>query len=261
MGGKLGDFLHSLYAVKEISKLSGSTANVYMYDIGWEFGIHNSYTELKPILEMQSYINKLSILENYELNPIQTSAQNTPIKVYDIKLCINGYIDLGSYIRSEWLYKVCWSELYSKTFGFNIDKEDMSWISYPKIDKNLIGKVLIHRRHNSARLNTSFPYHSLLERYGNRAVFVGSSNDDYIQFPYKDLVEFYKISTLDEWFTAINTCDLMISNLTGPAVIAHSMNKQRIIELPNTADAIHCIGEEKYSSNIQWYLSENLHTL
>jgi hypothetical protein len=260
MGGKLGDFLHAMYAVKQLSEVRAEPANVYMYDIGWEYGIQNTHAELQPILEQQSYINSLAILRNYELDPIQTPSQSTPIRVYDIELCMNGFIDLGGYIRSPFLYKNCWSEIYSKTFNFEISK-DAAWISYPHIDENLQGKVLIHRRYNPIRLNKSFPYAELIEKYKDNIVFIGSSDQDYFNFPYKNDVEFYKISTLHQWFSAINTCEMIVSNLTAASVIAHSMDKKRIIELPTTPDATHCMGEEAYSKNIQWYLNKELNTV
>lgn len=254
MGGKLGDFLHSMYAVKQLSK--DVLANVYMYDIGWEHGIHNTLSELKPILETQSYVNRLSILKNYDLHPVQTAQQSKPILVYDLELSMNGFTDLGAYIRSPLLYKACWTEIYSKTFNFDISDE-YAWISYPKINPELVGKIIVHRRYNPARLNAAFPYEELIESYEDRMIFVGSSESDYNNFPHKGKMPFYKVTTLDDWFSAVNSCETMISNLTAPTVIAHAMDKKRIIELPNSADAVHCIGEEKYSNNIFWYLNNN----
>ncbi len=48
-GGKLGDFLHSLFAVKNLCDQQKCKADVYMVDIGWDFGIENTYRELQPI--------------------------------------------------------------------------------------------------------------------------------------------------------------------------------------------------------------------
>jgi len=260
MGGKLGDFLHAMFAVKHICKEQNIKANIYMYDIGWEFGINNTYLELKPIMLNQDYVNSFNILENYELDQEQTSEKNSPIKIYDYNLLSNGYIDLGSYIRSEWLYKTCWSELYSKTFNFSIDK-DYSWIKYSTIDEKFIGKVLIHRRNNPIRMNNNFPYLEILERYKDNILFISSSDKDYEVFPYKENIPFLKVNTLDQWFTAINSCSLIISNLSSPAVMAHAIDKLRIIELPNVIDIIHTVGEEKYSKNIHWYLDNDHHNL
>jgi hypothetical protein len=235
MGGRLGDFLHSLFAVKHICQHNGTKANVYMYDIGWEFGIQNTHAELKPILEQQSYINELLISDGPK----------------------EGSIDLGQYINSPWLYKTCWSELYSKTFDFPIN-EEYKWINWGKINPDLEGKVLIQRKANVMR-NPSFPYDRVLDEYGDENIlFISSNINDYNEFPYNNRIKFYKVITLDEWFTAINSASLVIANLSAPAVIAHAMDKPRIIELPYTPDANHCMGEEQYSKNVYWFQNENL---
>jgi hypothetical protein len=257
MGGKLGDFLHSIFAVKQICQHKNIKADIYMYDIGWEFGIKNTYAELKPILEQQDYINSLNILQNYNLDPIQNPQQSTPIEVKDEKILAEGYIDLGNYIRSPWLYRACWSDIYSRTFDFPIN-EEYQWIKYDKINPDLKDKVLIQRKANVMR-NPAFPYEHIIDEYGtDNVLFVSSTEKDYNEFPYKDKIEFYKVITLDEWFTAINSASVVVANLSAPAVMAHAMDKQRIIELPIEPDAYHCMGEEQYSKNIHWFLNEKL---
>lgn len=260
MGGKLGDFLHAMFAVKQICLDKKIKANIYMYDIGWEFGIKNTHSELLPIMLEQDYVNSFSILESYEIDSIQTPENNTPIRVLDKKLISEGYIDLGGYIRSPWLYKTCWSELYSKTFNFPISK-NYSWISYQKINKELEDKVLIHRRNNPVRLNHDFPYDQILDQYKDRLIFVSGNQSDYEAFQYKDRIPFLKIVTLEDWFTSINSCSLIVSNLSSPAVMAHAIDKLRIIELPNIIDSVHCIGEEKYSNNVHWYINNQHNNL
>jgi hypothetical protein len=106
--------------------------------------------------------------------------------------------------------------------------------------------------------NPTFPYEFVLDSYGdNNVLFISSTEKDYDEFPYKDRIKFYKVTTLDEWFTAINSAGLVVANLSAPAVMAHAMDKPRIIELPIEPDAYHCIGEEQYSKNIHWFLNEN----
>lgn len=258
MGGKLGDFLHALFAVKCICHQHNTKANVYMYDIGWEFGIQNTYKELYDIIINQDYINSFDILTEYEIDPIQTSEQNTPIRINNAKILNDGYIDLGNYIRSPWLYKACWSDLYSKTFNFNITDE-YKWLSYDKIDTSLQNKVLIHRRNNPVRINNEFPYDHVLETYKDNVIFISSDRKDYDAFNRE--IPFLQVSTLDEWFTSINSCSMIISNLSSPAVIGHALDKLRIIELPNIPDAAHCIGEEQYSKNIHWFLNNTVNNL
>jgi hypothetical protein len=54
---------------------------------------------------------------------------------------------------------------------------------------------------------------------------------------------------------------MLIANLSAPAAIGHALDKKRIIELPNQIDFMHCIGEERYSDNVYWFLNENTHNL
>jgi hypothetical protein len=259
MGGKLGDFIQSLITVKGLCSKYNKKANLYMCDIGWDFGINNVYKELYPIIMYQEYINDFKILQNYYLDPIQTPSKNTPIQIFDEKIIKEGYIDLGSYIRSPYLYKNCWSEIFSKTFDFSIYNNN-KWIDYNKINDLLIDKILIHRKH-TMRTNNSFPYNNILNEYKDNLIFISSNEKDYENFPYKSNVPFLKMETLDDWFTSINSCYMIISNLTGPAAIAHAIDKLRIIELPENADAYHCIGEEKYSNNVHWYVNDLNHNL
>lgn len=254
MGGKLGDFLHAMFAVRGICLRDGVRANIYMVDIGWEFGIENTHRELKNIMLKQEYVSSFNILKNYYLDPIQTPTQSSPIVVFDDIINNQGYIDLGNYIRSPFLYKKCWSELYSNTFDFPIPSE-YAWIRYDGINKDLENKILIQRKAHNLR-NQDFPYEDIIKTYGkDNIVFISSSDKDYDEFQWKQ-VPFYKLKSLDDWFTAINSAALVVANLSAPAVIAHALDKPRIIELPDTLDAIHCIGEENYSKNIYWFFNE-----
>ena len=121
-------------------------------------------------------------------------------------------------------------------------------------------KVLVHRK-NGLRINQSFPYKEILKEYKEKLVFISSNEKDYETFPYKNSIPFLKMETLNDWFTSINSCEMIVSNLTGPTAIANAMNKLRIIELPNTADIYHTIGEDKFSKNIYWYLDNQTNNL
>ena len=257
IAGKLGDFLHSLFAVKNLCEQNKYKANIYMVDIGWDFGIENTYQELRPILKKQEYINDVFILTDYYLDPIQTPERNSPIQVFNEQLKKEGYI-FNEYIKSSLLYKTCWSEIYENFYNFK--STQAQWFVYDKYDENLKGKILVHRKNNDMK-NETFPWEKICNQYKDNLIFISSNIADYDNFPWKEKMPFKSIVTLDDWFTSINSCEMIISNLTGPTDIAHALDKKRIIELPNRLDAMHCIGEEKYSHNIFWYLNENLHNL
>lgn len=261
MGGKLGDFIHSLYAVKGICENKNAKANIYIVDIGWDFGIDNTYLELLPIIIKQTYVKNFTILDKkyYKLDPIQTPQQNTPIQIHVPHLIEQGWVDLGDYIRSPHLYKTAWTNLFSYTFNFP-RSIDSWWIQHNNIDSKFSNKVVIHRK-NGVRLNENFPYEQIINQYGGDIIFVSSNDIDYTMFPYNKNIPYFKLETICDWFDCINSSALFISNLTGPAAIAHSLDKLRIIELPNTVDAFHCMGEELYSNNIYWFLNHKITNL
>jgi len=256
IGGKLGDFLHSMFAVKSICRQNGTKANVYLIDFGFSFGGENTRLELYDILMQQDYMNSFELLKECEVDPIQNPHQNSPVRVFNQKLLDEGYVALTGYIASPWLYKACWSDLYSFTFDFKIPN-DYSWISYDKINPELKGKVLIHRKDEEWRVNRSFPHDAIIEKYKGNVMFISSSQADYDAFRRPD-IPFLKVTTLEEWFTSINSCLMLVSNLSSPAAMAHSLDKLRIIESPYILDANHFIGEEKYSNNFYWYINEDL---
>lgn len=259
VGGKLGDFLLGLYGAKGLSDLTGSPINVYMIDIGWEFGFENTYNALYPILMKQSYISDFQMLSECEFNPVQTPDENSPIKVYNKKLLEDGFV-VDDYLNSPLLYKKCWSEIYSDLFKFPITYPN-SWIEYDTVDTTLKNKVIIHRKYSPERFSSTFPYEQIIKENIDNVIFASTNILDYENFTYNDMLPFLKIDTIEDWYKVINSCQMYVGNLTAPVVIAHSIDKMRIIELPDNGDAYHWAGESMYSSNVYWYLSDQFNNL
>ena len=115
---------------------------------------------------------------------------------------------------------------------------------------------------NGQLVHKKSPFQDLINYYGKeKFLFVSTKYSDYKNFQYNNCMPFYEVDTLERWFTIINSCSMLISNLTGIAVIGHSLDKIRILELPYSDDVAHIIGEEKYSKNIFWYLNEKINNL
>jgi hypothetical protein len=243
IGGKLGDFIHSMFAVKSICERDNTSANIYMYDDEWERDIAMTYAELKPIILNQKYIKSIHILENNDINN-----------------CPEPYINFSIFRSSEWIYRMCWTEFMSNTYGFSIPTT-YSWLTHDYVNDEFKDKVLLFRKNHFGRINDVFPYSQIIEEYGEDLLFVSLTEDDYNAFPYRDMIPFRKIHTLHELFTAINSCKLIVGNLSAPMAIAHALDKLRVIELPHTVDANHCVGEEKYSKNVFWFLSPQIHNM
>jgi hypothetical protein len=257
--GKLGDFIHMMFAMKHLCEKNNTLANVYLYDApgGWEFGIETSYKELYDLVMSQPYVKSFQILTNLKIVNENSNIVSGPIEVYDEKLLKEGYIHLEDFMRSAYLYKNCWTEILSKTFDFEIS-QPYNWIQFDKIDPLFTDKIIINRRYSHSRINNDFPYNQIIEEYKGNVIFISTQEKDYDLFPYKDQCTFYQITDIINWFTVINSCALYIGNLSAPSSIASSLDKRRIIELPQTADIYHWIGEEKYSSNIGWFVNNNL---
>jgi hypothetical protein len=249
MRGKLGDFIQSLSALKRICESTESVANLYMYDdernIGWEHGIENTYSELYDILINQDYIKSFNILDDFSTVQQLKSEE--------------GYIDLGDFINSPALYQAAWIEIFSETFKFPIVGE-YKWIDHKFTDPRFENKLLIHSR-SKYGLNESFPYQKLIEENKGNNIFISTSENDYNSFPFKNDMEFYKIDSMKDWYTSINSCGLFVSNISAPACIANSLDVQRIIDLPRMIDSVHWIYEAKYTPNLFYYLDEKRHNL
>jgi len=259
MSGKVGDFVHGLYAVKQLCLKRNVKADIYMYGGGWELGIEKTCEDFKPVLLEQDYINSVNVLDGYTLDEPQTTSYSVPIVVHNQKRLNEGYTDIGSWIRSDQIYKKCFTELYSEHFNFSIPNE-YAWLKVEKQQDELKNKILVHRRNNPVRINSTLNYNEIIRYFGKRnMIFISYDESDYHSFEFKDQMYFLKVNSIKEWFTYINSCEVVISNLSAPAAIAHALNKPRVIELPYTVDSYHCMGEENYSETVFWYLNEKTH--
>jgi hypothetical protein len=255
--GKLGDFIQMMYALKNICLTRNVKADLYLYhlDGGFELGTDTAYRELYNIISSQSYINSFNMLEGIEVTKTDTWPYRE-LKVYEPKLVEEGYTHLEDLFRSPLLYKSCWAEILSDTFGFE-NKKPYQWLQFDKTNPDFLGKVLINRRYGNPanpKINKDFPYEEVMKAYPGQIIFIGTEIKDYDLFPYKDECEFRQIGDIDDWFTTINSAALYIGNLSGPSHIASALDKKRIIELPMNIDLCHWVGEEKYSDNLGWFI-------
>lgn len=261
-GGKLGDFIHGLFAVKNICEQQNKKANLYLYDIGWEFGFDTAFEQLSPVVSSQSYIHSFNKLTEYTLGKIITFGENNefcyniPTIIHNNKLSQETYIDLGNYIRSSHLYQKCWTDIF--LLDYNLPFTNYKWINHNTKDNYFSDKLIINRRAISPeRLNAIFPYEKLLDKYESRTIFISATIDDYEAFPYNNRCSFYEAKTISDFFTVINSCELFVGNLSSPLTIASSLDVPRIAELCFRPDAYHWFNETAYSKNIQWYLDDN----
>ena len=233
-GGKLGDFIHSLCVCKHNWELTGKKADLYISNVGdnFEKEIEFTYNELKPILEKQNWLNSFQIYSNQEIN-----------------------CSLKSFRSSPMIYTTNWIEIYFKTF-LNIDNppKEYGWIELDK-DDNLKDVVLVNRNMKPMSENLTNFYNDLLYQH-DKCAFICFDEEQYENFELKDKCPLIKVNNLYEYFVKINSCKLLISNQSGPAAWATSMNVPRIVELYMVLDNIHYIKDIEYYSNFKCFIGD-----
>lgn len=213
IGGKLGDFIHSLVIPKYIYDTTGAKSNIYICDHAQEVfasGLENSYNELLPLVSNQCYVNEFLIYNNQHID-----------------------IDLTQFRKQENLYTTSWNEFYLWNYiSPNIEIPfNYSWIDVER-DDNFAELLLINRNmlpygNDSAELF----YRNYIKGYKGKSYFVCAWEAQYENFPLKDMVPMMHIQDLKDMVTAIASCKHFIGNYTATFAIASSLNKNRTVEV------------------------------
>lgn len=237
--GMMGDFIQSLYAVKNICSEQNAKANIYLAngyhgDI-WTHGIEKAYSDSYQLITNQPYINTFSILpENFSepfinLNLWRIAAAKT-------------HAETGTYNK-------CWSELLSEQFNFKIPVE-YQWIT-TDINEKAKGKMVIHR--SKHRHNGEFPWAKITEN--NDCLFLTTNKSEWDLFAFKNAnVKLLLVETISELAQMICGCGLFIGNQSAPFSIASALDVPRIVELDYDPAKFY-MDEVKYSKNISWFLN------
>jgi hypothetical protein len=231
-GGKTGDLIHNMYAVKNICLKENKKANIFITDNlsfggdNFHYPINKTYVDLKDFFEYQDYVNSFNILQS-----------NIP-----------NFINLNSW-RTYFLFgRVNWSYLLSSLYNFTEDGSN--WMKYSKNDE-YSDYIIIHR--SLHRHSTNFPWERIVRE--NKCLFVTTDIREYESFSFKDYVEKEICEDINKLALVINSGKFFIGNMSTPLAIAHSLGVPRLTELFRY-DEIFYIGEEKNFNNY-FYYSEN----
>ena len=224
-GGKTGDLLHTLYAVKGICKKLDAKADLYITDNtayggdSFHFPIEKTYADLKDLILKQDYVNSFSILKDN----LQT------------------FVNLNNWRTSPKLFNTCWINILCEQY--EIHKSKSSWIESDN-DNRFTNKVVIHR--SLSRFSNKFDWRSVVNN--NDCVFVTSDKREYDYFPHKEKVELYEWSNFDDLARVIKSSKFFVGNMSTPLSLAHGLGVPRLAELYIT-DQVHYIGEADYFEN------------
>lgn len=241
----MGDFIHSLSAVKNICEKNNAKARIYLSDDRnyggdtWRHGVDKAHADLKDIVMNQSYVDGFEVLSNQGI----VSAYN-----------LNGW---RSYIMTLYMkeggFKRCWSDFMSQTYGFGITA-DYGWLNIVK-NEEFKDKVIIHR--STHRHNNDFPWETVLDSIKEDILFLTSSEEEFNNFKFKrDRIKLHLVQTMSDMAVVIGSCKYFVGNQSAPFALASSMDVSRLVELNEEASRFY-MSEEKYSKNISWFLNGN----
>lgn len=239
-GGMMGDFIQSLYVVKNICKRDGVKANLFISDgyhgDVWTFGVEKAYKDLFDLIMQQGYINKFEMLPTVFNEPY-----------INLNLWRN---DVATTHATTGTYNKCWSEVLSEHYKFDIPAE-YKWLTV-KNDPQTEGKFLIHRsvhRHNGA-----FNW-SEITQSGLQFLFLTTNQKEWDAFEFKaDNVKLYLVETIGDIASAISGCEYFIGNQSSPFSIACALDVNRLVELDYDPSRFY-MDETKYSNKIKWFLN------
>jgi hypothetical protein len=228
--GCLGDFIHTLSIVNQLYLTTGKKGIVYLSEHREKFhyGLQTTYEDIKNIVLSQNYIQSFEIYTN----------QN-----YDIDLSI----------WRNYLSSTTWYHIFSSVYG--VSWGETKWLTLPTDDRF---KDCILIGHSNRRKNCSLNYTNFLNS-DRKKVFVTTDPKEWEEF--KSLIKFQCeveiFSSLNELWSAIQSCFLFIGNLSSPLAIAYACHTPTIAILTcGPYDDEHFMGLEKISDRYQWYRSK-----
>lgn len=242
-GGLIGDFIYQLSIINENYLLTGKKGDLYLVDklynikreqfkeiSCWRFGVEKAYNDLKNIILEQDYINDFKIYNNEKFD----------------------YIYLSSWYDSSLLFNYNFYEIFKKEY--NVEWASHKWLNLP-LNKMFDDIILVS---TSQRYNESFDFEKI-HNYNKKIFYATTDIKEYEFFKKKSQVKFDLIlfnNILDFWI-AINSCFLFISNLSSFLCVAHALHKNHIAILPyNDENLI-----KKDMINMKWYINNCEHNL
>lgn len=224
-GGRLGDLVHNLLAIKSLYQQSGKKGILYITNdrkLGgdiFSYDIEKTYRDIKDFILHQDYIEEFHILKTGNL-------------------IREEFTNLNKWRKSRFCMKRSWIDIICDQH--QIALYDTKWLDFDKDDR-LKNTILIHRSLNPRRLTDNFPWDNILSK--NNCQFVTCDPEEWNRFSYKDKCTLLLCKDFSEFVTSINSCHFFIGNMSSPLAIAHGLGKPHLGEL-FYPDQIHYIGDK-----------------
>jgi len=215
--GKLGDFIQNLSVINEKFYITGKKGILCVNNNNnnaFTNGLVETYNDTYNVIKSQKYIKDYKIYQNEK---------------------IDIYLDLWRG-NENLLYKTNWMKIYENTY--NVYWGHHKWFDVPN-DKKWEDKILINVM--NYRKPTNIDFNKLYNIFSNSLVFISFHKTEYHEFV-KDTklnIENYIPESFTDACIAVNSCKLLVANLSGLLTIGHACHKKRIIGLSGAGDDIH----------------------
>lgn len=249
MGGRFGDFMHSLVVCDYLYKFYSKKVNLYIGNVNDEVdhfwnGPEYTRNDLLSVMLKQPYINSFEVYAGQQMD-----------------------FYLSSFRTSIHIDKCGWTDLFLKTF-LPIDKRIKdNVVIHTDVLEEYKDIVVIHERPERSTMDAYPLYESLVNNY--ECVFLTQIDWWYDEFSLKHKVKRVIPQSGVDLLNILNSCKYYIGNQTGVTAAAHMLNTPRTIICRNREhstgveiklkDQMHYIGELPYYSNLSVFISDEEH--
>lgn len=236
MGGRFGDFIHSLVFSDYLYKIYGKKVDLKIGNFGDVFigGLEKTHKDLYDMLIDQPYINSFEIYNG---------------EVVDYNL--NKFRDIPSLYKEE----RGWTDIYVQSF-LGVAYRFFDNVSLTVDKKQKYKDVVVIHQHPDKVTPESLPLYEKIV-YNNDCIFLTNNEDWYEQFSYKEQVKLLVPESTIDLFIILNSCKYYVGSQTAFTAIAHILNTPRMIQcVPNFIDNMFYKQEIKYYSNMSYFVSD-----
>lgn len=237
-GGKLGDFIHTLFVVKNICEREGCKANLYISEGGdaWTYGVDRAYKDLYPLVINQDYINM------FEMESDMGKGEFINLNFWR-DVVATEHAETGKYSR-------CWTDLLTSVY--QLLPSSYAWLSTMQDDYSVKDVIIVHQ---SLKHYSELPWSDILKLPCREFIFLTSNKAEYDNFKHRGCVTLVHREKVSEIASLIASCKMFVGNQSAMFAIACAFDVPRIVGLdPDPAPFY--MGEEKHSDNIMWYLND-----
>ena len=251
VGGRLGDFIHTLYVPYTLFTTQQIEGDIYLTDkdlygaVPFHFSLERTFSEIQTFIKTcVPYIRNVYLLEE---NPIDKERYNSTVNLNDWRT-ISG--------NCEWL--LMFHDIYKVPIHGNPWCFPLSTWSRPYYTKYAI----FHR--SMRRHNSSFPWATIAQQLasiGVKLFFITCEIEEYLYFPLKGQVELQLCSDITEMAKWIYYADIMVGNQSAPMALSLSLGKKSIVEIhqEEPGDIVAYMNTTMSNGEVYCYLNEKVY--